>query len=148
MRVVSGAVMESDRVWRWVEVDPFGRRIYCAEDVWQAKLAKRPELGPNEEAIRAALREPDAIYYDQRSSAARLAQGSEAAIMHYVGMCEVRVRSGEMPALVSVVVKLLNEPSETGTVGYVQTAWVTFRILTRLQLVWGAVRNPGEQHES
>jgi hypothetical protein len=140
--------METGRVWRWVETDVFGRRIYCAEDVWQTKLAQRPELGSNEGSVRAALRSPDAIFFDQRSSAVRLAQGSAAAIMHYVGSGSLRVSAGELPALVSVVVKLLEEPASSGTVGYVQTAYVTFRILPRLQLVWGTPKNPGEQRES
>jgi hypothetical protein len=135
-------------VWRWVEVDPFGRRIYCAEDVWRAKVARRPELGRNEPAVRFALSAPDAIFFDQRSSAIRLAGGSSAAIMHYVTSGSVRLPSGDHPALVSVVVKLLDDEDRGETVGYVQTAYVTFRVLPRLQLVWGTPRNPGERNEA
>ena len=78
----------------------------------------------------------------------RLAEGSGAAIMHYVASGSVRLPTGDLPALVSVVVKLLDEAGSGMTVGYVQTAYVTFRILPRLQLVWGRPRNPGERSET
>jgi len=115
-------MMRTERAWRWVETDPFGRLIYCAEDVWRTKVQQRPEIGPNEQAVRTAVRFPDAIYYDQRSSAVRQAQGSSASIMHFVGAGSVRVPEGLLPALVSVVVKLLEAPTAGGEVGYVQTA--------------------------
>ena len=120
--------------WRWTETDPWGLVIRCAEAVWVAKARRHPEIVAHEGAIRATLRAPDLVY-DDPSSTERLRPtgGRVAAVRHYIGRAHVP----ERPAtLLSVVVKVLHEPSGGLVIGYVQTTYFTGRILTRLHLRW------------
>ncbi len=67
--------------------------VECAEDVWEKKAQQHPEIVANEEAIRAALRRPDALYYDPDATAglqnAGLREGQRGVVMRYVGLGSV-----------------------------------------------------------
>lgn len=120
--------------WRWTETDPWGLVIRCAEAVWVAKTRRHPEIVAHEMAIRAVLRAPDLVYDDPASTERlRPTGGRVAAIRHYLG----RARVPDRPAiLVTAVVKVLREPADGPAIGYVQRAYFTGRIPTRLHLRW------------
>ena len=86
-------------------------------------------------APRAARRDPQAIYFDSRSTVSTRERGNPAAMMmHYIG---VLLPHGKFSGhRMSVVVKWLPEAASGRFTGYVQTAYATSRVLPRLQLHW------------
>ena len=122
-------------MWRWTEVDPFGHTIYCSEETWQRKTVQRSDLAAHEAAVRAAIRNPQGVYFDSRSTVNTRERGNPAAVMmHYIGVVLPHGRlSGHR---MSVVVKWLPEAASGRFTGYVQTAYATSRVLPRLQLHW------------
>ena len=80
--------MTNGRPQRWQERDPWGLPVECAEDVWAKKAQQHPEIVANEEAIRAALRNPDALYYDPDATAglrnAGLPEGHETGYVRTI----------------------------------------------------------------
>ena len=122
-------------MWRWAEVDPFGHTIYCSEETWQRKTAQRSDLAAHEAVVRAAIRDPQGIYFDSRSTVNTRKRGNPAAVMmHYIGVGMTHGRfSGHR---MSIVVKWLPEAATGRFTGYVQTAYATSRVLPRLQLHW------------
>ena len=122
-------------MWRWTEVDPFGHTIYCAEETWRRKTAQRSGLGAHEAAVRAAIHDPQGVYFDPLSTANTRERGNPAALMmHYIGVTLPRGKfAGHR---LSVVVKWRPEAASGRFTGYVQTAYATSRVLPRLQLHW------------
>ena len=120
--------------WRWQETDPHGLVIWCAEEVWARKARQHPEIVANEEAIRAALRNPEAIYYDPDATA-KLQGSGAGVVMRYVGPGTVQSGQWRIPMSVAIAVKVL--PTTGGeVVGYVRTMFLTARLQSRLQLRW------------
>ena len=105
-----GSAVTNGRSQRWQERDPWGLPVECAEDVWEKKAQQHPEIVANEEAIRAALRNPDALYYDPDATAglrnAGLPEGQRGAVMRYVGPGAVQTTHGLTPMLMSIAVKV------------------------------------------
>jgi len=134
-----GSAVTNGRSQRWQERDPWGLPVECAEDVWEKKAQQHPEIVANEEAIRAALRNPDALYYDPDATAglrnAGLPEGQRGAVMRYVGPGAVQTTHGLTPMLISIAVKVLPTPEGHET-GYVRTIFLTYRLPSRLQLQW------------
>jgi hypothetical protein len=88
------------------------------------------------------VREPDEVYYDAASTAAlHPAGGATALIFHDVGRGSAPTARGPAPALVDVVVKVRRKPGDASPMGYVQTMYMTSRILPRLQLHWRRARD-------
>jgi hypothetical protein len=153
---VNGESPRSEPDWRWVETDPWGLAVHCAEVVWTAKVRQHPDIAAHEAAIRATVRAPDAVYDDPASTARlRPTGGRVATIQHYVGRGRL---PGHPRVLVTVVVKVLREPPApaaaspgapgdvpavamvTVAVGYVQTTYLASHLPSRLHLRWS--RNP------
>ena len=124
----------SEETPRWVEVDPWGHPVECAEAVWAAKAAQRPELVEHEAEIRATVRDPDRLYLDWESAVVRAVRSGDprVAIVHYVS--EHRAHGRQAGNLLTVVVKWLGEASAVR--GYVHTAYLPNRLQARLQLRW------------
>lgn len=137
---------DRSRSWRWIETDPFGHRIYCAKDVWASKSDERRELISHEDAIRSTVRDPDSVFFDPASRTRPRPGGSAlATIVHYYSLG--RTHGRHAGNYVSVVVKWLSGSPSNGNAlarspgirGYVQTMYLSGRILPRLQLVWSRV---------
>ena len=96
----------------------------------------RPELTTHEAAVRAVLREPDALLLDEVSTARRKARGHGAGlVVHYLGAS--RGRGQFAGKLLCVVVKWLTEGERADQVrGYVSTMFFAADIQPRLRLVW------------
>jgi hypothetical protein len=126
---------ESESTWRWADVDPFGRTIWCGERQWAEHVEIRPELVTHEAAVRETLRDPDAIYYDERSTAERRLRGNPQAVMlHYVAAG--RTSGRQTGNLVCVVVKLLSDPATGAVQGFVSSMYFPDTPQPRVQLVW------------
>jgi hypothetical protein len=118
---------------RWVEVDPWGHRVACAESVWATKAGVRAELALHEGEIRATVHDPDRLYLDWASTTRRAVGGRlSALIVHYV--TEGRTRGKWAGNLIDVVVKWLDEGDEVR--GYVHTVYLPGQVRPRLQLWW------------
>lgn len=122
-------------VWRWVETDPWGLVIRCAEAVWAVKVRQHSELLAHEGAIRATLRDPHQVLDDPRSTAKlEPRSGVSGAVRHYVGVG--RTTGLYAGCVVDIVVKVLRDPVTEHAIGYVQTAFLTRRLSPRLHLQW------------
>jgi hypothetical protein len=129
--------------WRWIERDPFGRRIFCSEEKWAAKVEFRDGLEAHEDSLRSTLRDPDQVYFDPGSTAAtreRSGGNPEAQVLHYVSAG--RTHGHQQGNLVVVVVKFVPDPSTGETVGFVLSMLLPNRLSRRLQLRWERGRSP------
>lgn len=134
--MTQGAVPSPGRPWRWIEVDRWGHQLHCAEATWSQKAAQRPEIVLREDAIRATVHDPDAVFFDPDSTARRRrpAGQPQIVILHYVGLGRTHGRHARN--FIRVVVRLEQEPSHPGLVGYVHTMLLPDGIEPRLELVW------------
>jgi hypothetical protein len=123
------------RTVRWTEVDRWGTLVSCANETWARKLAQRPELARNEDAVRETVRDPDAVLFDDFSTARREAlERSPGFVMHYIGGSRAREPHGDK--LVCVVVKWLPTTERTTVEGFVSTAYLAADLQPRLTLFW------------
>ena len=119
---------------RWEEVDPWGHRVSCDEAVWADKAGRRAELSGHEAEVRATIRDPDRLYFDEASTLERAVRtgARQLAIVHYVS--DHRAHGKQAGNLIVVVVKWLGEAG--GIRGYVHTAYLPDALQSRLQLLW------------
>jgi len=126
---------EAEPDWRWIEADPWGLAIHCAEGVWRAKAQQHPEIAAYEAEIRATVRGPDRVYFDPRSTAMLQPEGeASGVVLHYVGVN--RTHGIYARSFVDVIVKVLRTPSTGAVAGYFQSAFLPRVLHPRLQLRW------------
>jgi biotin carboxylase len=113
----------------WMVTDPRELSIVLTEDVWQSHLAYRPELAAHFDQVRIAVQDPDAIYFDPDSTAAK--SPGTTVYWYYKGELLSGKFSGNWVAVVVKVVAANNLRQ-----GYVESAMLPDRILKRLVLEW------------
>ena len=122
-------------MWRWTEVDPFGNTVYCAEETWRRKTAQRSVLAAHEAAVRATIRDPDAVYDDAQSTASTREAGNPAAlVVRHVSFG--RTHGQYAGKVLNVVIKWLSDAATGQVTGFVSTAFPSRRVARRLQLRW------------
>lgn len=114
----------------WTVTDPRGISVSLAEDVWQEHIAYRPEISAYFDAIRDTVQEPDAIYFDPKTTARRTTGAK--IYLYYRSKLTQGKHAGNY---VAVVVKVMFEPDNVQR-GYVESAMLPGRIMKRAVLEW------------
>ncbi len=61
----------ADRIILWTVTDPRGLNISLAEDVWDEHVLRHPELAGHIDDVKICVQDPDEIYFDPVSTAAK-----------------------------------------------------------------------------
>ena len=120
----------TERRLLWTVTDPRGIDVSLAEDVWQEHTAYRPEISPYLSAIRDTVQEPDAIYFDPKTTARRTT-GAKIYLYYRSNLTQGK-HAGNF---VAVVVKVVLEPDNVWR-GYVESAMLPGRIMKRAVREW------------
>ena len=113
----------------WHVTDPRGLNIILAKDSWDHAILKHRELADYLFEVRQTLVEPDAIFFDPKSTEEHQ---SGAQIYWYMkrGILSGPLQKDHMSVIVKVVVE------SYGKQGYVSTAIPLDKPMTRLVLEW------------
>jgi hypothetical protein len=114
---------------RWEEVDPWGTPVRCTEDVWEAKIARHPELIAHEAEIRATVSQPHWVFIDT-AGRPRPSGLPRAVILHYYGVG--RTHGRQEGNYLAVIVKRLAAAGGSDAEAYLESAYTTNRVLPRL----------------
>lgn len=113
----------------WQVIDPRGLSIILAHESWEHAILHHPEIADFLPQVQLTVQDPDAIYYDPKSTESR---DTGAIVYWYV---KRNLLSGALEQdLLGVVVKVVIENSSKQ--GYVSTALPIDKPLTRLVLQW------------
>ncbi len=113
----------------WQVIDPRGLSIILAQESWEHAILHHPEIADFLPQVQLTVQDPDAIYYDPKSTESR---DTGAIVYWYV---KRNLLSGALEQdLLGVVVKVVIENSSKQ--GYVSTALPIDKPLTRLVLQW------------
>ena len=125
-------------MWRWIEIDPWGHAIHCAEAVWRQKVEgeRRDELIAHESAILEVIHDPDEVYREPvATERTRLLGNPDAEVVHFAGYG--RCHGKFVGNAIVIVVKWLPEPRLQEVVGFVRSMWIADSLrLSKLQLQW------------
>lgn len=111
----------------WQTTDPRGLKISLSRDSWEHCITSHPEIADFLAEVQLTVRDPDAIYFDPKSTESRV---PGTRVFWYV---KAGVLSGRLQDdLMSVVVKVVRNNDE----GFVSTALPIDKPLTRLVREW------------
>jgi hypothetical protein len=109
--------------------DPRGISV-SLEDVWQEHTAYRPEILTYFDAIRVTVQNPDAIYFDPKTTARRTT-GARIYLYYRSNLTQGKYAGN----YICVVVKVVLEPDNVQR-GYVESASLPGRTMKRAVLEW------------
>lgn len=119
----------TNRMVLWTATDPRGLTVTLVEDVWQEHVQKHPEIADYFDEIRLTVQEPDEIFFDPLSTARRR-PGTAIHLYYKRNLGREKYRN----VLIVVVIKSVEESG--GKQGYVESALLSDRVMSRLVLEW------------
>mgnify|MGYP005842135145 CR=1 FL=1 len=123
-------VIDAERRFLWVVVDPRGITIMCAQEVWEEHTAYRPELAEHFEEVKLTVQEPDEIYFDPISTRSK-APGAKIYWYYKSKLARGRFAGNFVAVAVKVVLEVDGTRRE-----YVQSALIPDRKEKLLILEW------------
>ena len=114
----------------WKVKDPRGLVVCLANDIWQEHVAYRPEIKDYLDAVALTVKDPDAIYFDPKTTALRTT-GAQIYWYYRSGLTQGKYAGN----YVAVVVKFVAENSHLLR-GYVESALLPNDIMRRLAPEW------------
>lgn len=120
----------SERRILWTITDPRGINVSLTQDVWREHTAYRPEIDDYLDAVRMTVENPDAIYFDPKTTARRTT-GAKIYLYYRSGLTHGKYAEN----YVTVVVKVVFESGQVRR-GYVESAMLPGRIMKRAVLEW------------